>query len=130
MREDWQGDGAFGMVDENVGACGIGGGETCVADDAFVNEQEERLNFAQVHDVDGGTGEVNDIMASESFDRTQRETGKGYNKDVPTATQQLVAIGMLLARRRKALGWARQPLPTLKEWHGDMTYYNTQSDTY
>lgn len=54
----------------------------------------------------------------------------GYTKPIVKDARNLIAMGLLLARRRVAMRWMRGRAPTTAEWHRDMTYCHTQSDTY
>lgn len=54
----------------------------------------------------------------------------GYTKPLRKGVRKLVAMGLLLAKRRIAIRWMRGPAPTIAEWDRDMLFCNTQSDRH
>ncbi|KAJ1187114.1 hypothetical protein NDU88_003893 [Pleurodeles waltl] len=52
----------------------------------------------------------------------------GWDKQIAVQNRRLVAMGFLLAKRRIAMRWDRGPVPTVREWHKDMAFCNTQTD--
>ena len=53
-----------------------------------------------------------------------------YVKDIPKPYRRLIAIGLVIAKRRLAMRWIKGPCPTLQEWQSDMLYCSTQLDNY
>ena len=54
----------------------------------------------------------------------------GYIREIPKQSSRMVAMGLIIAKRRLAMRWMKGPLPTIREWHSDMLYCNIQSDNY
>lgn len=54
----------------------------------------------------------------------------GYTKPLPKAVRKLVAMGLVLAKRRVAIRWMRGPAPKISDWHKDMLFCHTQTETY
>ena len=54
----------------------------------------------------------------------------GYVREIPKPCRRLIAVGLVLARRRIAMRWMQRLLPVLSDWRTDMIYCNTHSDNY
>ena len=74
--------------------------------------------------------EVMHRMIGEDIDWSPLIVLLGCVMDLPRHCRRLVALGLVVAKRRLAMRWMRGPIPTLREWQTDMLYCNTQTDTY
>lgn len=54
----------------------------------------------------------------------------GYTRELRKGVRRLIAMGLLLAKRRIVMRWARWPVTSVADWSKDMLYCNMQSELY